>query len=315
LDNIFFSVIIPLYNKENYIKECIESVLVQSYQDFEIIVIDDGSTDESISVVESFDDERISLTRQENSGVSSARNKGIELSKNEFIAFLDADDWYEKDYLSTISGLIRAFPECDAFSSAYNKHFDSSVKSSGTPKSIPPYTESFVVSDFYGEWNESAFFFTSSIVVRLEYFNSNKLKFPVDENMGEDQEIWFHLAEHGKICYTKKIISNYRIGSTNSLTLNNNLTIELPFVSRLKLRVAKDEQAGIDVSERRKFINRYELERAVNNAKSGNKVVALNLLFRNASIKQSKLVLQGVVGILLPVLFINILRKIYGRII
>ncbi len=86
------SVVIPLYNKEPYIKRAIDSILAQKIQDYEIIVIDDGSTDKSAEVVKSFPDPRIRLIQQENAGVSAARNRGIEEAKAELIAFLDADD-------------------------------------------------------------------------------------------------------------------------------------------------------------------------------------------------------------------------------
>jgi len=90
-----FSVVIPLYNKERSVKNTIESVLNQTFQDFEVIVVNDGSTDNSLEVVKSFNDERIRIINQKNSGVSSARNRGIKEAKYEWIAFLDADDLWE----------------------------------------------------------------------------------------------------------------------------------------------------------------------------------------------------------------------------
>lgn len=86
------SIIIPLYNKEKYIANAIRSILVQNYIDYEIIIIDDGSKDGSIDIVNSFSDNRISLYTKENGGVSSARNYGIKVAKGTWIMFLDADD-------------------------------------------------------------------------------------------------------------------------------------------------------------------------------------------------------------------------------
>lgn len=86
----FFSVVIPLYNKENYIQDTIESALNQTFADFEIIVVNDGSTDESLDIVENNNDSRIKTHSIKNSGVSRARNIGIQKAKSDYIVFLDA---------------------------------------------------------------------------------------------------------------------------------------------------------------------------------------------------------------------------------
>ena len=95
----FFSVVIPLYNKENYIKQTLESVLCQTFQDFEIVVVDDGSTDDGVEVVKSLSDDRIILYQQPNKGASSARNYGVQVSSSPWVALLDADDIWYKDHL------------------------------------------------------------------------------------------------------------------------------------------------------------------------------------------------------------------------
>ena len=93
------SIILPCYNASSYIKETIGSVLDQTFQNFEIIVINDGSTDSSSSIIETIKDDRIHLGEQENQGVSSSRNNGIALAKGEFIVFLDADDLLHPSFL------------------------------------------------------------------------------------------------------------------------------------------------------------------------------------------------------------------------
>ena len=93
------SIIIPCYNASSYIKETVGSVLAQTFQNFEIIVINDGSTDSSSSIVKTIKDDRIHLVEQENQGVSSSRNNGLYLAKGEFISFLDADDLMHPSFL------------------------------------------------------------------------------------------------------------------------------------------------------------------------------------------------------------------------
>ena len=98
----------PAYNRETYIRESIDSVLAQSFTDFELIVVDDGSTDATAAIVESYTDRRIRLIRQSNRGVSVARNTGLEAARGQFITFLDSDDLYYPDFLNTLFRLIRS---------------------------------------------------------------------------------------------------------------------------------------------------------------------------------------------------------------
>ena len=118
-DEVEYSVIIPLYNKRNGIVRAIDSVLSQVYQPAEIIIVDDGSTDGSVKRVRAFDDSRIHLISQENGGVSAARNRGIKASHCRYLAFLDADDAWMPDHLSSIEKLIRNYPQAGAFATSY----------------------------------------------------------------------------------------------------------------------------------------------------------------------------------------------------
>ena len=102
---VFFSVVIPLYNKANYIENTLKSVLDQTFTDYEIIVINDGSTDESEAVVRQFNDKRIQIFHQKNQGVSVTRNLGIEKSTGKLIAFLDADDYWLPNHLQELAYL------------------------------------------------------------------------------------------------------------------------------------------------------------------------------------------------------------------
>ena len=106
------SVVIPLYNKEKSVRATLESVRVQSYKDWECIVVDDGCTDNSREVVEQFkiEDLRFKIISQENSGVSAARNAGIMAAKGEYVAFLDGDDIWDKDFLKAMVGLMEEYP-------------------------------------------------------------------------------------------------------------------------------------------------------------------------------------------------------------
>ena len=115
----YFSVCIPLYNKANFITKTIQSVLDQHFTDFEIVICDDGSTDDSAKKIEKFHDKRIKLIRQKNQGASAARNRAIKESTGEYIAFLDADDLWYATHLTHLHYLIDHYPQAKLFATNY----------------------------------------------------------------------------------------------------------------------------------------------------------------------------------------------------
>ncbi len=105
-----YSVIIPTYNRVVYLKKAVNSVLNQNFKDYELIVVDDGSEDSTAELIENYPAEKINYIRQENKGVSAARNMGIRNSRGEYVAFLDSDDWWLKDKLKETDRAIRENP-------------------------------------------------------------------------------------------------------------------------------------------------------------------------------------------------------------
>lgn len=109
------SVIVPMYNSSNYIKETLESIISQTYTNMEVIIIDDGSTDDSFSIANKYcvRDARIHLFRQDNHGVSYTRNKGIDYAKGEFICFVDSDDIIDRNYIEVLKEAYTEYPGAD----------------------------------------------------------------------------------------------------------------------------------------------------------------------------------------------------------
>ena len=118
-----FSVIITIYNKERYILRALESVLNQTFADFEVIVVDDGSVDGSLEKVLDIKDDRLIVKHKQNQGVCIAKNYAVSLSKREYVAFLDADDYWNENYLAEIVDLIDKYPEQDAYVTGYARVF------------------------------------------------------------------------------------------------------------------------------------------------------------------------------------------------
>ncbi|MFL2623645.1 MAG: glycosyltransferase family 2 protein [Flavobacteriaceae bacterium] len=120
----FFSIIIPLYNKEKFIEKTIQSALNQTFLDFELIIVNDGSTDGSLELVKVFKDRRIKIYTIPNGGVSKARNFGIQKANANLIALLDADDLWKSSHLEELYNLRNAHPNCGLYAMGYTKKFD-----------------------------------------------------------------------------------------------------------------------------------------------------------------------------------------------
>ncbi len=208
------SVVIPLYNKEKSIKSTIESVLAQTYKDFELIVVDDGSTDGSADVVKCFDDKRIRLISKKNGGVSSARNEGIKNAQSEYVSFLDADDIWDENYLENVNQLIHDFPNAGiwgvncGFETADGRH----IKLNDLPMDFRGYLSN--------PWHRGQVYCTSGSSSSKTALNAIG---GFDERLvyGEDIDVWFRLIlEYGGAFYNK-CLAYYRQDAENRLMKQN----------------------------------------------------------------------------------------------
>ena len=201
------SVVIPLYNKEKQIANTLQTVLSQTYQDFEIVIVNDGSTDNSVVEVEKVQDSRIRIIHQQNRGVSAARNKGIEEAKYDLVAFLDADDEWKSEYLETQYKLYLKYPECSVY--AVNYEFRD-AKGKITPTIINKLSitgEEGILSNYFEVASCSNPPICSiSIMVKKDAIKSIG-GFPVGIKSGEDLLTWARLATKYKIAYYRKVLA------------------------------------------------------------------------------------------------------------
>lgn len=203
------SVIIPLYNKERQIRATLESVLRQSYTDYEIVVVDDGSTDGSAAVVESVHDARLRLIRQENGGVSAARNRGIRESRGEYVAFLDADDLWDPDFLKTLQHLAERYPDCSVYACNYDFVSPDGSHHPTIIRHLPFTGELGILSNYFEVASCSHPPICSiSLMVKKEAMQAIG-GFPLGIKWGEDLLTWARLACLGSVAYTKQKLAEY----------------------------------------------------------------------------------------------------------
>lgn len=203
-----FSVVIPLYNKEQFIATTLQSVLDQTYTSFELIVVNDGSTDNSLEIVTSIDDARIRVINIENSGVSVARNTGIQAAVYEYIAFLDADDSWAPTFLEEMDALIQLNPTQSLFASGRSSVFQD--KSLRYQHALLPLEGAWkLLNHFEVIMNHLPAINMSNSVVRKTLFSSNRMFTPGQKNH-EDHDLWLRLAIGNPIVYLHKNLSFYR---------------------------------------------------------------------------------------------------------
>lgn len=229
------SIIIALYNKQQFVGTAIASVLAQHYQQFEIIVVDDGSTDAGAAVVAGMLDPRIRLIRQANGGVSRARNRGIDEASGELICFLDADDWYAPQYLAAIVAMAARYPGPTFFASAYQRVGEGERFA---PDAAPGAdAEAEPIENFYERRQRlGAFFFTGSVAVWRADLMAMQPCFPVGDSFGEDQDLWFRLAERLQLIFLPRKLVAYRIDVAGSLMASHNLQVLPGVFARLETR-------------------------------------------------------------------------------
>jgi glycosyltransferase involved in cell wall biosynthesis len=202
------SIVIPLYNGEKYICRTLNSVLNQSYKDFEVIVVNDGSTDNGAKKVTDFSNPKITLVHQQNSGVSAARNKGIEIGKGEYFAFLDADDEWDEFFLEKLIDLTKKYPNAGIYTSGYRMVFPSGSNVEITLVEKLNKKETLLVSDYFHKANGGPFIQTSGVMIPRNVIKDLGV-FIVGKQWGEDVELWARIGLDYDIAYNTNILFTY----------------------------------------------------------------------------------------------------------
>jgi glycosyltransferase involved in cell wall biosynthesis len=229
-----FSVVIPLYNKEAHVSRAISSVLGQALGDFELVVVDDGSTDNGGMIVRNFGDSRIRLVSQRNAGRSAARNTGIRSASSNLIAFLDADDEWDPDFLTEIARLIGQFPSAGAYATHIR----------GVAAGSVPLEDVYDTNISAQSWMIGSLFScfalgyypvsSSSVCVKKEVLEKTGF-FNEKLAIGEDLDMWIRIHREAGIAMSNRFAATYHTDAQNRSVHQPDFSLkELQFFRHLR---------------------------------------------------------------------------------
>ena len=211
----YFSIVIPVYNKAAFLKATLDSVLAQSFTDFELILVNDGSTDDSAKVIAGFKDDRIKYFEKENGGASTARNFGIAQATSRYITFLDADDYWYPDFLQEMFRLTNRF--------AYEKIFAAAIEIEMPEKVFPAqYSIAFgndaQIVDYFDASTRTTAICTSCAVFEKSLFEEIG-NFDTNIKSGQDTDLWIRMGLRYPVVFSPKILARY-VYDAQSLSKN-----------------------------------------------------------------------------------------------
>ena len=292
------SVIIPLYNKGFIISETLDSVLAQTFTDFEVVIVNDGSTDNSFEIVSRFSDERIKLFQQQNKGAAAARNLGIEKATGELIAFLDADDYWYPNHLDELYQLYIDFPNCGIYCNRYqikttSKHFQKPIFN-GINKDFRG-----IVSNYF--YSNKPFRITWTSVIMIEKSTLQKFGgFNKNVSNGQDLVLRTKIGISSPIAVSNKSTALYYFNTPNSLTKRKINQMKLMDFSQFEKAEQKD-------SYLKEFLDLHRFFYAIQYKSIGDKE---NALFYYTKIAPKNLTLTNKILFVLPSFVLQLLYKI-----
>lgn len=218
-----YSIIVPLYNKAPYVKKALESIVSQTFTDWECVIIDDGSTDNSAAICEDFINSltpscinSLHLIKQLNSGVAVARNNGVKASHGEYVCFLDADDWWEPTWLEEMDRLIKEYPDAGLYATNYVYYKPGKTHVAlDFGRGYMSYPDAYLKS--------GAMPVTSITTCMPRCVFDEMGGFPVGIKLGEDFLLWAKTALQYKVAFCEKPLAYYNNDVPAHLRATRNL--------------------------------------------------------------------------------------------
>ncbi len=211
----FFSVVIPLYNKQNYVQNTVQSVLDQTYENFELIIVNDGSTDNSLEVVKKIKSDKIKIVEQKNQGVSVARNTGISNASGKYIALLDADDYWYPHHLIELKKVIQLHPHAGIFCMGYEILIDGNKLEKANYNLKEP-NKIQLIDDYFNASIINPVIWTSASAFSKEKFKEIG-RFDKKLRTAQDLDFFVRAALKFKVSFNPQITMRYHQTSENNL--------------------------------------------------------------------------------------------------
>ena len=250
----YFSVIVPLFNKEPFILETLKSIINQSFQDFEVILVDDGSTDFGLQEVKKLNDPRLKVFSQENKGAGVTRNNGINMANAPYIALLDADDSWHENHLLELKKQIDMFPNAGLYCNNY-EIFYSELVSRKAQFNFEFSKDCIIVKDYFKASIINSVAWTSAVA-----FSKNKFEdvggFDPKLKTAQDLDLWIRFALKYEVSFNPNITMSYKFHITNSLSKNEN---EYNLIRYYFINKFREEEKTIPSLKLYLDINRYSL--------------------------------------------------------
>ena len=242
----FLSIIIPVYNKGQYLNKCIQSIVEQSFTDWEIILVDDGSTDSSPTICDqwSAQDVRIHVIHQRNAGVSTARNNGVKHATGEYIQFTDADDWWDSDSLHKLHLELTNIVEPDLLIFGLTKIVTNGCRIIVTPEKTGEIAKTSFFSNLIQEQSSSGIFgCVANKIISRKFIIDNELVFNDSYKLMEDYDFFLSAYERAKIIVLSQFsgylyLQGAENSSTSSSFIYNRADIIKILIKSYRMRVA-----------------------------------------------------------------------------
>lgn len=234
-----FSVVIPLYNKRLFVSRCLQSVLGQTHTDFDLVVVNDGSTDGGERELVNFEDERLRLIDQSNQGVSVARNTGVEAARHDIVFFLDADDTWEPGFLERMTRLVNLHPRAGVYACGTRKLFADGRAQECTLAASAFVGDTAILRNYFQTFVDlgQSPFSNSSFGVRRETFHRAGGYTP-GVTLTEDSDLWVRLALIGEMAFDPSPLANYFV-ETESNTRIQAQTADYEIIKTLRRLLAE----------------------------------------------------------------------------